>query len=69
MMVPAQREAEAGTEQNWVRIHPLLGAQPGKCISGHVPGDVGSYLVSWGLSLFLSLSLSISSTHLPLNQV
>ena len=62
-------EAEEVAEQNWVRIHLLPGTQPGNRISGCIPGDVESYLVSWGLSLFLSLSLRRANTHLPSNQV
>lgn len=68
-MVPGQCEAEEVAEQNWVRIHLLPGTQPGNRISGCIPGDVESYLVSWGLSLFLSLSLRRANTHLPSNQV
>lgn len=68
-MVPGQCEAEEVAEQNWVGTHLLRGAEPGKRISGCIPGDVESCLVSWGLSLFLSMSLSRANTHLPSNQV
>lgn len=68
-MVPGQCEAGEAAEQNWVGIHMLPGAQPGTCIAGCIAGDLESYFVSWGLSLFLSLSLRRANTHFPSNQV
>lgn len=64
-MVPGQCEAGEAAEQNWFRIHMVAGTH----ISGCTAGDLESYFVSWGLSLFLSLSLRRANTHLPSNQV